>query len=318
MVSHPNRGRKPRPLIHLENLGKRYSEHWHQIDDFRQSKGKDLPDWPEWCFMPMAAWIAIASQGGSVGLNEVSEAQELAAVGAWRYTQSIYRLDDTLYDAVKETIPKGDLPIDVFYQLPEWSLYIETPNLIWLDSNLSGFWVHLEFDINTQRHELRFLLDTEDGFVAVPLHLGKWTITEAVDRAVDESVKQANIANFDFDKSMDVVAAISESLYSLVSLTLYVCSEGVEYSGESVPSNPSPKRTKKDWRLFPAAKPRVWNLGKKTGDSIRQAADSVHVGPGKKAPHIRRAHWHNYWVGSGDDKMIKVKWLPPMLVAMPE
>jgi len=243
MTNHPNRGRKSRPITHLEMLGGEHPNAWLNIDKFRQGKGRDLPDWPEWCFLPMAAWIAIASDGGQVSFDEIECAQNLAAIGTWRYSQSIYRLDSDLYSALIDTVPKGNLPVDVFYRLPEWSLYIETPNLTWMGDTLFGFWVHLEFDINTQRHELRFLLDTNMGFASIPVHLGRWTITEAFDRVVDEAAKEAKKAKFDFAKDLDAVEKISRSLYAIISLTLYVCSDGVEYRGASAPSNPAPKRT---------------------------------------------------------------------------
>ena len=34
-------------------------------------------------------------------------------------------------------------------------------------------------------------------------------------------------------------------------------------------------------------------------------------------PHIRRAHWHSYWVGKGDEpgaREVMLKWLPPIPV----
>ena len=34
----------------------------------------------------------------------------------------------------------------------------------------------------------------------------------------------------------------------------------------------------------------------------------------KKMPHVRRAHWHHYWIGTGDSKRRTLKWLPPIYV----
>ena len=32
-------------------------------------------------------------------------------------------------------------------------------------------------------------------------------------------------------------------------------------------------------------------------------------------PHIRRAHWHSYWIGPKDgERKVILKWLPPVLV----
>ena len=317
MTNHPNRGRIPRPLNHLNAISKRYPQAWGQVDVYRQSRGKDLPDWPEWCFLPMAAWYGIVSADAGVDkldLHQMPDVSGLAAMGAWRYTQGIYKLDSDLFDAVTDTVPKGALPTSVLLHMPEWSFYIETAKLTWQSKPIVGFWTHLEFDINTQRVELRLLLDTEDGLIPTCLHVGDWTITEAVDRFVNEAKKQAELANIDFKlDSAQLVESISSDIYPLVSLILYVCSDGVDYDHtDSRPSKPTPKRTKRGWRLFPAAKPHIWQLGCATGEAIRSANYTQH---GKIPPHIRRAHWHGFWVGAGDDKKLTVKWLPPIAVA---
>lgn len=307
-----------RPIGHLHAAGAMYPQAWKQIEVFRDDKGKGLPDWPEWCFLPMAAWYSIVS--ADAGQNKLSpqlagDVSKLAALGAWRYTQGIYRLDSDVYSAVSDTIPKGDLPTDVLLRMPEWSLYIETPGMEWLGSELHGFWAHLERDMNTQRNELRLLLDTDADLVPVPIHLGPWTITEAIDRSIDESKKQAALAGTKFEVPGELIEILSASTYSLVSLLLYVCSNGVEYNGNETPCYATPKKVKKGFKLFPAAKPRIWELGKKTGDSIRRAQTEAGNKKGP-APHIRRAHWHGFWTGPMDgDREFNLKWLAPIVVS---
>jgi len=316
MTNHPNRGRIPRPLTFLHSIKDDYPNAWSQLDELRRDRGTDIPNWPDWCFCPMSAWYAVVSselQVKQVSQLYIADVAKLAALGAWRYTQSIYRFDNAVYQSLIETVPRGAIPADVIYRIPEWCVYIETPGMQWMSRNLAGFFAHLEYDVNTERHELRLLLDTDDELIPIVLHLGAWTITEAIDRSLSETVKQAKTAGVAFNKSDDLVMQMSESVYSLISLLLYVCSDGVEYNDDQRPSKAKAKRTKKGWRLFPAAKPRYWDLGKKTGDLIR--AGHSGGGSGKKAPHIRRAHWHSFWLGSGDEKKITIKWLPPIPVA---
>ena len=62
-------------------------------------------------------------------LNRVPDVGLLAAIGTWRYSQGIYRFDDSVYEALRDTVPSGDMPVDVLYRLPEWCVYIETPVL---------------------------------------------------------------------------------------------------------------------------------------------------------------------------------------------
>lgn len=306
------------PVDELNKLTRDYPTLSKDVEIFRCEKGIGLPNWPNWCFMPMAAWTAIATNGGNMSLNEARQISRLSAIGAWRYTQSIYRLDPYLYSAIIDTDLSGKLPTDLFYRLPEWSVYIETPNYEYMDLELSGFWAHLERDANTGRDELRLLLMTNDELMPVILHLSNCTVAEAIAKATSEAINQASMAKgmrseyFAIkEHGQEITQSIKENIGGLISLVLYVCSDGVEYSEQSKPSYPRPKKTKKGWRLFPAQKPRIWNLGRETGENIRKGG----LGGGKKAPHIRRAHWHSYWTGTQGDKKIIAKWLPPTLVS---
>lgn len=75
------------------------------IDCMRAGRGRDLPQWPEWCLMPLAGWYSMLSR--TLGVERLDAAQagrlaEIAALGTWRYSQGIYRFDDTLRGALAE------------------------------------------------------------------------------------------------------------------------------------------------------------------------------------------------------------------------
>lgn len=308
------------PNEHLIGAGKMYPKAWKQVDTFRQDKGRGLPDWPAWCFMPMAAWYAIVSGGGAnrLGLDMIGDVAKLAAIGTWRYSQGIYRFDPEFYNAIIDTVPSGELPAEVLYRLPEWSLYIETPDMQYSGSAMHGFWVHLEWDANTGRHELRLLLNTDGMLIPVAIHIGKWTLTDALDRAVAEASAQANIAGLSANLPTDLPELMAKQLYGIVSLVLYVCSDEPEIDDErqpgEYPQRPQAKRTKQGWRLFPAEKPRIWSVGSKTGEALRQSG--IYEPDGRTVrPHLRRAHWHGFWTGPRDsERKFIYKWLPPTVV----
>jgi len=53
-----------RPQMHLIAAGRLYPKAWRQADQFRADRGKgSLPTWPSWCYLPMAVWYAIVSEG---------------------------------------------------------------------------------------------------------------------------------------------------------------------------------------------------------------------------------------------------------------
>ena len=315
MANHPNRGRQPRPRQILENIGREFPGAWKLFDEFRADRGKGLPDWPDWCFVPIAAAYAIVSGGGSnrVSPEQSGDPARLAALAAWRIGQGIYKFDPALYAAVIDTPLTGDIPDDVLYHLPEWCVYIETPTL---DSN--GFFAHLEWDANTESHELRLLIDKGDRLQIVPIHLGEGSLKASVDASLD--VSKINLAALGMCLPDGLSAHITKQVEPMISLLLYVCSQASEIGVGAPPPKPRPKKTKKGWRLFPVDKPTTWDVGTRIGAALRRAyhAAETQQDPGQTATgrakprsHVRRAHWHTYRVGPGR-KETKLNWLPPI------
>lgn len=304
---------------YLQGVGAKYPDAWNNVNEFRQGRGKDLPDWPEWCFMPLAAWYSIVSAEHGVDqltLLQVSDVAKIAAIGTWRYTKGVYQFHPDVFNALKESIVKGALPSDVLIRLPEWCLFVETPEMHWQGAEMDGFFVHLECDAQTQRTELRFLISTEDGLVTQILHVGNWTITEAIDRAVSEAAKQGQLLGFSRPQAFDELPEITAAaLHPLVSMVLYLCSEEPEIGipGQKPPKNPNAKRTKKGWKLFPADHPRFFKVGEEIGEKLSREYQSTGT-HNRPKPHIRKAHWHGFWKGAGEEKQFKYKWLPPLFI----
>lgn len=182
-----------RPRQILDRFSRLYPEAWKQVDEFRASK-KELGDWPDWCFLPLAAAYAIVTRGKH--LQSVDQAQHvgiLGALSAWRVTQGIYRFDPTTFDAIWKTPVSGDIPTEVLFHLPEWCVYIPTPDRTWQGSTLHGFFAHLEHDMNDRRTELRLVLDVTgaagDELIVMPIHLGKGGVSEGVEAMLKEAAR---------------------------------------------------------------------------------------------------------------------------------
>jgi hypothetical protein len=84
------------------------------------------------------------------------------------------------------------------------------------------------------------------------------------------------------------------------------------------PAAPKTKRTKSGTRLFPAGRPSVWEVGYRIGPILGAAREAERNdsanGERQVRPHVRRAHHHKYWIGTGDDKELILKWLGPVYV----
>lgn len=315
-----------RPAQHLIAALRGYSNLSKDVDTFRQSKGKDLPNWHDYCFLPLAAWCSIitsAKQKEALTVEEMSELHDLAAAGTWRYSQGMYRFDPDIYAAVIDSEISGDLPSDVLTRLPEWCLYVETPDLQAFDQPCHGFWVWLEHDMNHGHTELRILLDLEQTRLSVPLYLGDWPLKTAIDKYMTEAGLQFAKMGRDWSYTDDLINTTKSQIMPIVSMILYICSDAPDISGlaepERKPSNPQPKKTKQGWRLFPAEKPRFWTVGGSYGELLRRDIDDWQRDTGRKVrPHLRRGHYHTYWTGKRGDQKAVLKFIMPIIVGSPE
>lgn len=166
--------------------------------------------------------------------------------------QGVYRFDPTLYADLVATPIKGDIPSEILYRLPEWCVYIETPSLTMPDGEaVHGVWAHLEDDHRHGR-EVRLLVDVESRSWAIPLHLGKWSLQEAIDRTLAVSpVPGGDLFASAAKTQMLQIAA------PVLSLLLYLCTQADDVGdGTKRPCRPQPKRTKRGLRLFPAERVR--------------------------------------------------------------
>ena len=308
-----------RPLEHLNTASKIFPSAWKQVESMLEGKGKDLPVWPEWCFLPMAAWYAIVSGGGDnrLGIDEIRNVGQLAAIGTWRYSQGIYRFDPDLLAALAKTELEGDIPADVVMRLPEWSIYIETSGMKWSGSELYGFWAHLESDANDGRVELRLLLDMEESLIPFPIHIGKWSLREAVSRALNVAAAQGVVMGNPILRDSQIDSEITQSLQPLIALVLYLCSDEPEIDNDrepgSSPYRAVPRKVKGGVRWYAPDRPRIWEIGRAIGHKLRKEVLGCQR-DGVKA-HLRRAHWHGFWLGpKAGERTFRYHWLPQIVV----
>lgn len=321
-----------RPAQQLGTAMQYYPRTPQFVDLIRREKGGKVPDWPNWCFIPMAGWLEVIKDdlGADFALDPHRYAVDianLAAIGTWRYTQGIYRIDADVARALVATPFLREIPAEVLFRLPEWCLYVDCAGLALEYGGVPvfGFWVHLEYDMNTTTPELRFLVDAGEPEqwqlfpFAVPM--GGLTVAEAIGRVISPVVAASEPLSAAVGDSLaDIVAPGARFISQIMPLVLFLCSEepGIVSPKDPAlrPSRPQPKRTKDGWRLFPAPGPRVWNVGEDIGTQIRHAADHGSGEGGTKRTHVRRAHWHGYWKGGHGtaQRRFSYKWLPPIVV----
>jgi len=298
---------------YLKTYQEKYPDCWKQFDSFRCDRGVSLANWPNWCYCPLAGAYAIISKGREIDPFSIPDVGVLGALAAWRVSQGIYRFDQTVFDSLVST-EINDLPVEIFYRLPEWCVYIEANCYIdFLKCKIFGFFCHLEYDINHTSTELRLVLDTEKGLQIIPLHL-KISLLDSLTAAYETSFKHLNIT-----LPLHNIADHVSDLSPLISLVLYLCSENQDTTSNNFPVLPGnrfpiPKKVKSGFRLFPPDKASFYEVGFNVGNNLRSiisGQSGTHNGP---RPHIRRAHWHTFLTGprSSEERYRLLKWLPPL------
>lgn len=305
----------PRPRRYLVEAGRRWPRAWREVDKVRSRRGKEIPDWPEWCFMlPEHAYEIAGCKGNGVsGPQQFEEAVAFNTLAAWRVTQGIYRFDPDVLEEVWRTPANGSLPAEALLRLPEWCVYVETPGRAVLGREIHGFFAHLSWDSIKRRAELHFVLDSKEGLSPCGFGLAG-DVRSGIEALADE-IGSASLSEL----AGEHAGELAGRLYPLVSTVLYLCSVTADIegrgSGERRPSKPHPKKTKKGPRLFAPDQPTVWETGYRTGAVLRSSRSRIsaersgaHASP---RPHFRRAHWHSYWTGPRDrpeERELKVKW----------
>ena len=290
-----------------------YPSAFKMAKDFRANKGSaSLEDWEDWCYLPLAASYAIASNEAAkqnVPANVFAiDIGNLGAILSWRIGKGVYQFDSELLESLWTTPLDGDIPSELLYQLPEWCCYIDLKGFD--KSPCDGFFVYLEDDMNTHDHELRLSMVFDGEFLyTVPIHIRKSGIAAGLKETMMTSIanmpqnrlgeaEKAEMTSDDFMRSW------AKGLEPMVSVVLYLCASNAEIHcykhPEKKPERPRETQTKRGNKIFPASTPTEYRIGSQIGAAIRRyRAESAAAGDAAKtiSPHIRRAHFHAYRTG---------------------
>ncbi|MFI5304982.1 MAG: AcrVA2 family anti-CRISPR protein [Nitrospiria bacterium] len=251
----------------------------------------------------------------------LSNVNRLAAYSSWRVSKGIYRFDPDLYRELLITPFDGNLPSDVLTRILEYCLYVETPDMFINNTEIHGFYYRLDFNEDVNRYIASFLLDADPNPWPISIQLGSWTLAEGLERNTKDIIENAS-------GPLTVDPNLTRKFVTLVkpflNLILYICSENAEIGdGEKTPGFPKLVKTKKGTKMFVPGGPTVWDVGLRIGAALRRAREVERRENGDPQrsvrPHIRRAHWHKYWIGTkklkdGVERRFVHNWIPPIPV----
>ncbi len=307
-----------------------------KADEFRSRE--DLEDRVKSCLKDLdinkAEFVAKAEDYANT-VRRISYDFDIQAFASWRPTQGIYRLDSDFAKELSHTGSMDEIPVDVLKMLPEWCVYIEFPAND-KDERMGGF---VRFDRFKGQQFLCFTVAT-NGIV----HGNLPSIAMTLGLCMNEAITTARYEVWGGDtllcRSNDPRELMNEEeqrkiLKLLLNATLYICSANADVVNRRTglrPFRPTAKVVRGMPRFFPPDNPVTWECGYRIGAIIRKAKQqreeelrkqredpAVHASP---IPHLRRAHWHRFWIGKRasvidaqpTERQLIVKWLHPIIV----
>lgn len=325
------------PIELINHVANKYQDCWNIVEDFRNDS--TLPWWDKRCYIPIAAGLAIAADGDmskKAIWNSSLEADLIVATAAWRLHKQVYLFDPAMEKVlINQADQNLKIPIDILNKIPFFCVYIETTTM----EDMDGFFVHFESDTNTGELELRFLIVLKDGDIfPIPFHLIEGgTIADGINASFEKANENQHMLHtnkYEIDDAKDYARDLCCKLLQLV---LYVCSKNKEMI-----EDPVQKKITRQPKSFQFIKDKYrevqrWNFGEKSGDFIRKFykthdfeeevkkknETNITNNPKRsktngtpKRPHLRKAHWHHYWIGSDnkENRTLELKWMAPMFI----
>jgi hypothetical protein len=234
------------------------------------------PNWPAFCYLPLEyAGLVVAELMRSkrmlpTPILVTREASLVAGLSAWRMTQGVYRFDPTLYAKLIETPVDGNVPAAIFQHLPEWCVYLETPELLVPSTHgeipLRGCFAWVDRVRETHQDILTLLLDGDGAALAVSHVPLVGTMDEALTN-VSAKWRDAFIrGNAPTWPPNSFATTARRTLTPIVSLILYLCAEPADIAGQRGTPQPMQliRRCRSGERLFEVEAPTVWGVGMRT------------------------------------------------------
>jgi len=233
---------------------------------------------------------------------------------AWRMSQTVVRFDPTLYESLVSSDLSGDIPAQVFSQMPFWAIYIETPGLRGPHPSLEVIFEGVFVSVQSEKGKPLYI--NSCAWNGIQSHCCSLRIIEKC--SLHEMIEASG------------VGADAEVWLrwwtTILNLLIYVCTQ---QDNEPPPKMPQAKKTRRNGvKIFPPKDVEVWEVGVRIGAILRSARSAESAtsfsgtGP-RKRPHIRRAHWHTFRHGpmkldgfavSTNDRPFRVDWIPPIAV----
>ena len=309
------------PVNFLKYLNRLWPDAWRElragVSLFRSTQNV-----PEWCVMPVFFPTTAYARTHDPLLLRANQSWLIcmASMYLWRMSKGVYRFAPEIFDALTRQPLQGDLRNDLFFRLPEWAVYIETPGLTFEGEQMCGFIAHLDYNLDSGTTDLQFLIfypgKTQPRPIALPL--GEGTLEDAIARMNEyDALKIAP------GKKVAVKVPpeqVRKDFSAMIQLVVYLCCDNRDLP----PIRHPRERMRASGAVDSPKDPRIWEVGERVAKAIRQfdseSRPTARSGGGTHAsprPHIRRAHYHTFLTGPRDGERGRVvHWIPPLPVGV--
>lgn len=237
----------------------------------------------------------------------------------WRKNKLSYLIDNELFKTFVTMEPLKSISLDCLTKLPANCFYIDYGGMgSEFMEGLDGTFVTVEMsdgELNILMLHLYHGIDNKECFVmtgdeAFSLSYDKYTLE-------DFGVDERTFVGYDGIERTLYLGKLVNFVYNFA-IYLQASNRDVEISERTRQNHTKPIQTIKN--KFREVK--EFEVGFVYGRTIGKDAKRVkYVGEAEgtgvhspKASHYRSAHWHHYWVGSGDDKRLIIKWVEGIFV----
>lgn len=261
-----------------------------------------------------------------LGINDFFQVQEFMALllsydvrSVWRKNKLSYLIDNELFKTLITMEPLKSISLDCLTKLPANCFYIDYGGMgSEFMEGLDGSFVTAEMsdgELNLIMVNLYHESDGKEFFFMT----GSDAFSLSTDKYMLEDYrndKREFVGNDGIKRSLRLDKLVN-FMYNFA-IYLQASNRDVEISERTRQNHTKPVQTIKNkfrevkefevgfvyGRTIGKDRKRVKYVGEAEGTGVHSP----------KASHYRSAHWHHYWVGSGDDKRLVIKWIEGIFV----
>lgn len=311
------------PLQLVVGLNKDYPGIWEKMREAVDIANANGDSWNPLCVIPsdVSTWLlTTAFQKFNPGFGYGVIAQILYS---WRKYKKVYSFNKELAEILIEGAEIEDVLAESLLNVPFPAFYLEFAGWKY-DGKFTGAFISFDApkgDMNNKTRGLEIeiaLVDGGSGFKVLPLVIDKNTSILDSLKKYSQLSNEAGLSNY----SQEETENDSRQAAEIIQLVLYLCSINSEVT-ENDEQKKVYRKSQKTTDTFREIQ--KWDVGVRIGKAIRSHRNSssnstttnnpgTHKAGTRKRPHVRRAHFHNYWVGSGNAKHLVLKFLAPSYI----